>query len=139
MSLVLELDVFLLGDHITPLLTGIAGFEHEVGFIIDYLFYLTDADIAQVGDPRGEALQVPDMAHRDGELDMTHPFAADTGLGHLDAAAVADNTAIPYPLVLAALALPIADRAEDSLAEKTVSLRLEGAVIYRFRLGDLAI
>src|SRR5207248_11746087 len=45
----------------------------------------------------------------------------------------------PDPLVLPAVALPVASRSEDLLAEQAVLLRLEGAVVDGLRLLDLAV
>src|SRR5205814_2946214 len=69
---------------------------------------------------------------------VAHALAPHLGQRHLDAAAVADHTAIADPLVLPAVALPVLDRAEDALAEQAVALRLEGPVVDRLGLGDLA-
>jgi hypothetical protein len=60
---------------------------------------------------------------------VAHALAADRGLGDLDAAALADDALEADALVLAAGALPVAGRAEDLLAEQTVLLGLEGAVV----------
>src|SRR5439155_2515290 len=57
---------------------------------------------------------------------------------HLDAAALADDALVPDSLVLTAIALPVARRSEDALAEETVTLGLERAVVDRLRLRDLA-
>ena len=76
---------------------------------------------------------------RHGQLDVAEPLAAHLGLRHLDAAAVADHAAVADALVLAAVALPVLDRAEDLLAEQAVLLRLERAVVDRLRLGHLAV
>ena len=61
------------------------------------------------------------------------------GLRDLDAALVADDAAVLHPLVLAAEALPVGDRAEDLGAEEPVALRLERPVVDRLRLGDFAV
>ena len=60
-------------------------------------------------------------------------------LRDLDAAVVADDAAVLHALVLAAVALPVGDRAEDLLAEQAVLLRLERAVVDGLRLGHLAV
>src|SRR5271155_1059913 len=78
------------------------------------------------------------MRDRRSELDMAHAVAADLGQGDLDAAFLADDAAILHALVLAAQALVILDRAEDAGAEQPVPLRLEGPVVDRLRLLDLA-
>src|SRR4029079_8628379 len=44
-----------------------------------------------------------------------------------------------HALVLAAQALVVLDRTKDARAEQTVALRLEGSVVDRFRLFDLAV
>src|SRR4030095_5923961 len=53
-------------------------------------------------------------------------------------AVLADDALVADALVLAAIALPVLRRTEDALAEETVTLRLERAVVDRLRLGDLA-
>src|SRR5262249_26219967 len=60
-------------------------------------------------------------------------------LRDLDAAAIADDAAVANALVLAAIALPVLDRAEDLLAEEPVLFRLERAVVDRLGLRDLAM
>src|SRR3954452_16008944 len=79
------------------------------------------------------------MRHRRGQLDMTHAVAPHLRQGDLDAALLADDAAIFHALVLAAQALVILDRPEDAGAEQPVALRLEGAVVDRLRLLDLAV
>jgi len=73
-----------------------------------------------------------------GELDVAHALTAHRRLRDLDAAALADDALEAHALVLAAGALPVARRAEDLLAEQTVLLGLEGAVVDGFGLLDLA-
>src|SRR5690606_24518918 len=73
-----------------------------------------------------------------GQLDMAHALATDLCERHLDAAFLADEALVLHPLVLAAQALVVLDRAEDARAEKAVTLRLERAVVDGFRLLDLA-
>ena len=57
---------------------------------------------------------------------------------HFNAALLADDALVLHPLVLAAQALVVLDRPEDAGAEQPVTLRLEGAVVDRLRLLDLA-
>jgi hypothetical protein len=70
---------------------------------------------------------------------VAHALAAHLGQGDLDAALLADDATELHPLVFAAQALVVLDRAEDARAEQTVALRLEGAVVDGFRLFDLAV
>src|SRR5579863_5236340 len=78
------------------------------------------------------------MRDRGGQRDMAHALAAHARQRDLDAAFLADDALVFHALVLAAQALVILDRAEDARAEQTVALRLEGPVIDRLRLLDLA-
>src|SRR5205823_14555980 len=80
-----------------------------------------------------------DVRHRSGELDVTHPVTTDLGPRNLDAAPLADDALEPDPLVLAAVALPIAGRPEDPLAEQSVLLGLQRPVVDGLRLLDLAV
>src|ERR1700722_3664399 len=79
------------------------------------------------------------MRHRRGELDVAHPLAPHLGQRDLDAALLADDAAELHPLVLAAQALIVFDRAKYARAEQSVALRLERAVVDRLGLLDLAI
>ena len=77
------------------------------------------------------------MADRSGKLDMPHALAAHLAARHLNSAAVADDTLELYLLIASAVALPVLDRPEDSLAEQTVPLRLERPVVDGLGLADL--
>src|SRR5581483_7536146 len=84
-------------------------------------------------------LEIPDVRHRSGELDVAHPLAANLGAGHLDTAPLTDDALEPHPLVLTAIALPVPRGTEDLLAEEAVLLRLQGAVVDRLWLLDLTV
>ena len=73
-----------------------------------------------------------------GERDMAHALAPHARERHLDAALLADDALVLHALVLAAQALVILDRPEDARAEQAVALGLEGAVVDRLGLLDLA-
>src|SRR6187455_2064593 len=79
------------------------------------------------------------MRNRGRELDMAHALAPDARQRHLDRALLADDALVLHALVLAAQALVVLDRAKDARAEQTVALGLEGPVVDRFRLFDLAV
>src|ERR1700744_4753289 len=70
---------------------------------------------------------------------MAHALAPHLRQRDFHAAFLADDAAELHPLVLAAQALVILDRAEDAGAEQAVALRLEGTVIDGFGFLDLAI
>src|SRR5690606_13656315 len=61
------------------------------------------------------------------------------GARDLHAATLTDDALEADALVLAAVALPVPGRTEDLLAEESVALGLEGAVVDGFRLLDLAV
>src|SRR3954453_16875957 len=69
---------------------------------------------------------------------MAHAVAPDLRQRDLDTAFLADDAAILHALVLAAQALVILDRAEYAGAEQPVALRLEGTIVDRLGLLDLA-
>src|SRR4029078_7077006 len=105
----------------------------------DDLLEVLRGEVEQVAEPARHTLEVPDVRDRGGELDVAHPLTADLGAGHLDAAALADDALEADALVLAAVALPVPGGTEDLLAEETVTLGLERAVVDGFRLLDLAV
>src|ERR1700742_5125553 len=70
---------------------------------------------------------------------MAHALAAHLGQRDLDAALFADDAAELHPLVLAAQALVVLDRAKDARAEQAVALGLERAIVDGLRLLDLAV
>ncbi len=96
-------------------------------------------DVQQEADAAGRPLNEPDVGHRRGQLDVAHALAAYLAAGHLHAALVADDALVAHPLVLAAVAFEVLGGPEYLLAEETVLLRLQGAVVNGLRLSDLAI
>ena len=97
------------------------------------------ADVEQDAEPAGRALEVPDVADRAGQLDVTHALASDLGARDLDAALVADDALVADPLVLPAVALPVPRGTEDALVEEPVLLRPQGPVVDGLGLRDLAL
>ena len=78
------------------------------------------------------------MGDRARELDVTHALPAHLGDRHLHPALFADHSAMLETLVLPAQALVVLVGPEYLGAEESVTLRLERAVVDRFRLLDLA-
>src|SRR4029079_19352259 len=70
---------------------------------------------------------------------MDHALAPHARKRHLDRAFLADDALVFHALVLAAQALVVLDRTEYARAEPAVALRLERAIVDRFRLLDLAV
>ena len=112
--------------------------DHVRGEVDDLLEVLR-REVEQVAEAARDALEVPDVRDRSGQLDVAHPLTTHLGARDLDAAALADDALEAHALVLAAVALPVPGRTEDLLAEEPVLLRLEGAVVDRLGLLDLAV
>src|SRR6201999_1460458 len=111
--------------------------DHRRGEVQD-LLELLGSHVEQVADPRRDALEEPDVAHRGGEVDVAHALTAHLGPRDLHAAALTHDALVTDALVLTAVALPVLGRTEDALAEQPVLLRLQRAVVDRLRLRDLA-
>ena len=73
------------------------------------------------------------------QFNVSHSLTAHRGLCDLYAALITDHAFIADLLILAAVTLPVLDRSENALAEKSVLLRLQGTVIDRFGLFHLAV
>src|SRR3981081_3407071 len=79
------------------------------------------------------------MRDRRREFDVAHALAPHAAERDFDRALLADDALVLHALVFAAQALVVLDRAEDARAEQPVTLGLEGAVVDRLRLFDLAV
>src|SRR5262249_36496165 len=75
--------------------------------------------------------------HGSRQLDVPHALAPHPAVSHLDTAAVADHSLVFHAAVLAARALPVLFRAEDTLAKQPILFRPIGAIIDGLRLLDL--
>ncbi len=152
LDLTLLFDDVALGEHLglevrqLVVATVVVDPGDEVGGEVDDLLELLGLQLLaglgaheQVGQPRTGAAEVPDVHDGSGQLDVAHALAPDLRTGDLDAAALADDALEAHALVLAAVALPVLGRTEDLLAEETVLLRLEGAVVDGLRLLDLTV
>ncbi len=70
---------------------------------------------------------------------MSHALAADGGTRHFHAAFIAGDAFVTGVFIFAAIALPIAGGAEDSLAEQPVLFGSQAAVVDCFGFEHLAI
>src|SRR5205814_9530311 len=116
----------------------LARIDDYVVRVVDDLFEITQRQIDQVAHWRGQGLEEPDVRDGYGELDVTHALATDTAQGDFDAAAIADHSTVANSFVLAAVAFPVLDRTEDTLAEQAILFRLERAVVDGLGLENLA-
>src|SRR5690606_14692093 len=117
---------------------GVHPGDHVRGEVDDLLQVLR-GEVQQVAEPAGYALEVPDVGHRGGELDVAHPLPADLGAGDLHATPLADDALEADPLVLTAVAFPVPGRAEDLLAEQPILLGLQRPVVDGLRLLHLTV
>ena len=75
------------------------------------------------------------MSYRSREFDIAHTVTAHTGLSDFNTTPFTHNATMADALVFTTMTFPIFRWAKDSLAEKTIHFRLEGAVIDGFGLG----
>ncbi len=130
--------VLFLADQLARLQRRQAGIDDDVVLEVEDAFEVLQRHVEQQADAARQRLQEPDVRHRRGQFDMAHPLAPHLLQGDLDAALLADDPLVFHPLVLAAQALVVLDRAEDAGAEQPVAFRLERPVVDGFRLLDLA-
>ncbi len=83
----------------------------------------------EVREPGPGAAQVPDVHHRRRQRDVAHAVTTDLVAGDFDATALTDDALETHALVLAARALPGLLGPEDLLAEQSVLLGTQGAVV----------
>src|SRR5215471_1580605 len=136
--LVERIEVLLLAQQLAVLERREAGLGDHVVLEVEDALEVAQRHVEQQTDARRQRLQEPDVRHGRGQLDVAHAVAAHLRERHLDAALLADDAAVLHALVLAAQALVVLDRPEDARAEQAVALGLEGAVVDRLRLLDLA-
>ncbi|CAB5040114.1 unannotated protein [freshwater metagenome] len=101
---------------------------------VDDLLKILRCKIQEVAKATWYTLEVPDVSNRSSKLDVTHALTANLGASYLNTTALADDALESHALVLAAVALPVASRSEDLLAEQAVFLWLESAVVNCFWL-----
>ena len=111
----------------------------HVGREVDDLLEVLGGDVEQVAQPRRHTLEVPDVGDRGGQLDVAHALTAHVGASDLHATALTDDALEAHALVLAAVALPVLGGPEDLLAEQSVALRFESAVVDGLGFLDLAV
>src|SRR5271154_3463888 len=137
--LLARLAIFALGQQLFVLQRSLTRVGDDVALEVQDLFEFLQRHVEQRADTRRQRAQEPDVRDRSGEIDMTHPLAPDFRLDYFDATLLADDAAMTHALVLAAVAFVVLGRPENLGAEQPVTLRLEGPVVDRFGLLDLAV
>ena len=115
-----------------------AGLDDDEVLEVENALQLLQSQVDQKADAARQRLQEPDVRDRARQFNVAHTFAPHLGESNLDAALLADDATVLHALVLAAEALVVLHRAEDAGTEEAIALRLEGAVVDRLRLLDLA-
>ena len=134
-----HIPVFLFGQHLVHAQRRIAGVGDDIGGKVQNLFQHLGADVQNQTHPGGNALEVPDVAARSSQLNVTHALPAHLGLGNFHAAAVTNLALILNLLIFTAVALPVLLRSENTLAVKAVPLRFQSTVVNGLRLLDFAV
>ena len=137
--LLAHIAVLFFGQDLAALQRRHAGVGDDVRTEVQHLFQNARGQIEDQTHARRNALEIPDVAHGRGQLDVAHALAADFCARDFHAAAVADLALVADLLILAAVALPVLRGAKDALAEQAVALGLEGAVVDGLGLFDLAV
>ena len=78
------------------------------------------SQIKEVAQDDWDTLEVPDVSDRSSKFDVAHALTTNLGASYLNAATLADDALEAHALVLTAVALPVASRSEDLLAEQAV-------------------
>ena len=82
---------------------------------------------------------VPDVRHRRGELDVSHPFTAHLEVGYLDAAPVAYDAPVPDRFEFTAVTFPLLLWYRRSAHRTTVFFGTQSPVVDGLRFLNLAV
>ena len=96
----------------------------DVGSEVDDALKVLRSQVQQVAQAGRNALEVPDVGYRSGQLNVAHALTAHLGLGDLNAATLTDDALVADALVLTTSTLPVTGRSENALAEQAVLFRL---------------
>src|SRR6266702_1625503 len=138
-ELVLGAQILVLGQQLPILERREPRLDDDVMLEIEDALEILERHVEQQPDAARQRLEEPDVRDRSGKLDVAHALAPHPRQRDLDPAFLADDALVLHALVLAAQALVVLDRTEDAGAEQSVALRLEGPVVDRLRLLDLAV
>ena len=135
--LVLKIHIFFFSQQLLWLERGQSRFSDDVALKVQHALNVFQRHVEQRRDTGWQRFQEPDVSHRRGQLNVSHPLTTDFCERDFHTAFLTDNTAILDPLILTAKTLIVLDRSENPRAEQTVALRLERPVIDRLWLLDL--
>ena len=134
-----HVTIFTLGEELALFKGCVARVYNDVVCKVQHLFQHAGSNVQHQAHTAGDALEIPDVGDRRGQLNVAHALTANLALGHFDAASVTDFALIADFFVLSAVALPVLGGPEDTLAEEAVTLRLEGSVVDGLGLFHFAV
>ena len=102
----------------------IARIHHDIGSKVQNLLQKARGNVQHQTDAGGDTLEIPNVRHGSGKLDVSHALTAHLCARDFHAAAFADLAFIADALIAAAVAFPVLRRPEDLFTEKTVTLGL---------------
>ena len=138
-KVVLRLAELIFGEQLELIERREAWLGDDIALEIEDPLHFLERHVEQESDARRHRLEEPDVGDRRRQFDMAHTLAPDLRLDHFDAAFFTDDAAVFHALVLAAQALVILDRAENTGTKQPVALRLERPVVNGFGFLDLAV
>ena len=131
-------------DQLKPLqagFLGVAGIQHDEVCEIQNLFKVPRGNVQQHTHAAGDSLEIPDMAHGSGQLNMAHAFPANLGARNLHAALVADLVLVFEldPLIFSAVTFPVLGRSENAFAVQAVPFGFQCTVVDGFGLRNFSV
>ena len=137
--LLARLAVLHLSEQLLRLERCLSFVDDDVILVVQDPFQFAGRHIEHQTKARRHGLEKPDVTDRHGQSDVSHAFTTHARQRYFDAAPVADDAPVFDSLVLAAIALPVAHRTEDALAEQATLLGLERPVVDRLGVLHLAV
>ena len=120
-----------------PLFPHNTGLHHNIPFIINNCIQFLRRQSQQITDLIGQRFKIPDMSHRNNQLDMSHSFTTYFLFSHLYSTTVTNNPFVTDPFVFTAMALIILYRSENPFTKQPVPFWFISTVVNCFRLQYL--
>ena len=131
--------VIFLGEELLECKRRVHRVDDDVAFVVNYAFEGFRSHIEHQAESARHTFQKPDVGYGNCKFDVSHSFAAHAACRYFDTATVANLILKADAFVLAASALVVAHRTENSLTEQTAGFGLERAVVDCFGVLDLAV
>ena len=119
--------VWLLGIRLRNLSNALV--DHHVTLVIDDLVKFLGRNSQEVANLVWKTLEVPNVNHRNHQVDVAHPLTTNFLFRDFNTATVTHDALVADALVFAAVALVILDRTKNALAKQAIAFRLVCAVV----------